>query len=75
MEERNRRARLVEAMDTVIGNMAHEEAYEDWIHFVPDGATEEDFADIAADRELFEAACGIFPKIMGRYARHGWTWS
>ena len=72
MGDTGTRARTVEAMDTVIRSMAHEEAYEDWIRFVPDEAGEDDFGDIAADRELYEAVCGIFPEIVARYARHGW---
>ena len=44
-----------------------EEAYMDWIIFVPDEPDEEDFENLAEDEELWKCCCRLFGKLIKRY--------
>ena len=67
------RADELRKMNDVIIHMNNEDAYYgDWITFgPPDGATEEDFKDIAEDEEYFEDVKQLFKHVYTRYHDDG----
>ena len=60
---------LLQSMHYIISSINDEEAYERWIYMVPDGATKEDFRDIATDQELFDDTVDLFHAIIKEYLK------
>lgn len=64
---------LLKAMDTVVRYMNDEMAIEPWLMTgVPDGATEDDYEQMASDDELMDWACGCFGMVMRGFSKSGW---
>lgn len=61
----------LKAMDRLMRSMNNEEAFMAWIVIFPDGASEEDYADIAEDEEQFEECVLEFLSVMKRYMKDG----
>ncbi len=61
----------LKAMDRLMRSMNNEEAFMCWICIFPDGATEDDYADIAEDEEQFEECVLEFLSVMKRYMKDG----
>lgn len=70
-KELTERAEHMKAMHSIIQTMNNEDAYMEWIYLVPDGATEEDFIDIADDDDMFDEACRLFCTLIRRYGKDG----
>lgn len=72
--EENDRLSAIVAMNTMVLNMNDEDAYYEWIHVVPDCASEYDFIDLAENdegtdtNESFDEAVVLFKKLWGKYA-------
>lgn len=63
---------ILKAMHTIVLNLNNNEAYYDnWIHIVPDGATDIDLSYIAENEDLFTVAASIFKNIMNEYLEDG----
>ena len=59
-------------MHSIMQSMNNENAYYTWIMTgVPDGATKEDFIDIASDSEEFDDCLELFDKLFTKYAPDG----
>lgn len=58
-------------MNEIMQQFNNEEAYYTWIMFVPDGATREDFEDIADDEEFFDEVVSLFKSLYKRYHNDG----
>lgn len=60
------RARVAQlkAMHELISNANDEHIYMSWICVMPDGATEEDFRDIAFDDELYNECFDLFVELI-----------
>ena len=73
MTEQIKQSRVddLKAMDRLMRSMNNEEAFMNWIVIFPDGATEEDYADIAEDEEQFEECVLEFLSVMKRYMKDG----
>lgn len=66
------RAKIVKCMDYLIASLNNEEAYYGhWLYLVPDGADDEDFANIAHDEDLYGEVCELFRVIMAGYGSDG----
>lgn len=61
----------LEAMHTLMANCNDEFIYERWIYLMPDGATEEDFFDIALNEEFYNECFDLFIKLV---AKDGMRW-
>lgn len=61
----------LKAMDRLMRSMNNEDAFMCWIVIFPDGATEDDYADIAEDEEQFEECVLEFLSVMKRYMKDG----
>lgn len=61
------RTKLLKTLHEIIMNMNDENAYMTWIYIVPDGATEEDFIDMACDDKFFEEVLDLFVKLFSEY--------
>lgn len=59
------------AMHTLIQNANDESIYMSWIYTMPDGATEEDFKDIALDDEMYDECWAAFLKLV---KKEGMKW-
>lgn len=63
---------ILKAMHTIVLNLNNNEAYYDnWIHLVPDGATDNDLWIIATNEDLFSLAVTLFKNIMTEYLEDG----
>ena len=71
--DKMRKSRIddLKAMDRLMRSMNNEEAFMDWIVIFPDGASEEDYADIAEDEGQFEECVLEFLSVMKRYMKDG----
>ena len=54
----------LEAMHTLMQNANDEGIYMSWIYTMPDGATEEDFKDIALDDEMYNECFDVFVRLI-----------
>ena len=54
-------------MNDIILRMNNEEAYETWIMYVPDEATEDDLKNIAEDVDDYDEVVDIFIRIIYKY--------
>ena len=62
----------LELMHSVMQSMNNENAYFSWITTgVPDGATEEDYIDIASNSEEFDNCLELFDRLFTKYAPDG----
>lgn len=61
----------LKAMHTLIANCNHEGIYERWIYLMPDGATDDDFLDIALDEKMYTECWELFLKLV---AKDGMRW-
>ena len=61
---RDARIAQLKAMHTLMCNANDENIYMSWIYTVPDGATEEDFIDIALDEEFYNEVFDKFIKLI-----------
>ena len=52
------------AMHTLMQNANDEGIYMSWIYTMPDGATEEDFKDIALDDDMYEECWSAFLRLV-----------
>ena len=68
---RDARAAQLKAMHEMISNCNDEFIYESWIYTMPDGATEEDFNDIALNEELYNEC---FDKFLRLVKKDGMRW-
>lgn len=66
----NSRVELLKRLHEIILNMNHENAYMNWITFVPDEPSIDDFIGIAEDEIDFDYALRLFIKIFERYNRY-----
>ena len=64
--ERDARAAQLKAMHELMGRANDEDIYMTWIYDVPDGATEEDFIDIAMDDEEYNRVFDLFVKLIAK---------
>ena len=60
---RDARVEQLKAMHQLIANCNDENIYMSWIYLMPDGATEEDFIDIAMDDEMYNECWEKFLKL------------
>lgn len=68
---RDARVAQLSAMHTLIANCNDEGIYMSWIYLMPDGATEEDFIDIAMDDEMYNEC---WEKFLRLAAKEGMRW-
>ena len=61
---RNARVNQLKAMHDIMCEANDETIYMTWINVVPDGATKEDFIDIAMDDELYNEAFDLFVRLI-----------
>lgn len=64
---RGARVEQLKAMHTLMCNANDENIYGSWIYLVPDGATEEDFIDIAMDDQAYHEAFDKFIKLIQKF--------
>lgn len=64
------RVELLERLHEVIRNMNHENAYMNWITFVPDEPSTDDFVSIAEDETDFNDTLTLFMRIFERYNKY-----
>jgi hypothetical protein len=64
------RVELLERLHKIILNMNHENAYMNWITFVPDEPSVDDFVSIAEDNTDFNYALYLFMKIFKTYSKY-----
>lgn len=58
-------ARLVKKMDNYLREkLNNREIFISWLYVVPDGATDNDYQDIAEDRELFNNVVKLFAGLL-----------
>ena len=62
----NARVAQLKAMHELISNANDEGIYMIWIYLMPDGATEEDFKDIALDDDLYNECWDLFAELVKR---------
>lgn len=62
----NARVAQLAAMHELISNANDETIYMSWIYLMPDGATEEDFRDIAFDDDLYNECWDLFTELVKR---------
>ena len=75
MEQRTKldRIKMLESMHYLISSLNDENAYYNaWIYVMPDGATDDDFADIAEDNKLYDEVCALFTRLIKRYGDSGY---
>ena len=65
------RYELIKAMHLIVSSLNDGDAYMDWIDTVPDGATDDDFVDIAESNELYDDVCAAFMRIVKGYGNSG----
>lgn len=65
------KALLLKSMHEIISHLNNEDAYDQWIYTVPDGASDEDFHEIAEDSTLFQDSCQLFVCLMNDYLEDG----
>ena len=58
------RTNQLRAMHELMCNANDENIYMSWIYLMPDGATEEDFKDIALDDALYNECFDVFVKLI-----------
>jgi DNA-directed RNA polymerase subunit RPC12/RpoP len=58
------RINQLSAMHTLMCNANDEYIYGTWIYVMPDGATEEDFKDIALDDDMYNECFDLFVKLI-----------
>ena len=58
------RTNQLRAMHNMMCEANDENLYMSWIYLMPDGATEEDFLDIAFDDELYNECFDLFVKLV-----------
>ena len=58
------RVTQLEAMHTLMCEANDEALYMTWINLMPDGATKEDFIDIALDDDLYNECFDLFVKLI-----------
>ena len=63
---RNARVAQLKAMHELMADANDEDIYMTWIYTVPDGATEEDFIDIAMDDEEYNHVFDSFVKLIAK---------
>ena len=68
---RDARVAQLSAMHQLIANCNDENIYMSWIYLMPDGATEEDFIDIAMDDEMYNEC---WEKFLRLAANDGMRW-
>ena len=68
---RDARAAQLKAMHELISNCNDEMIYGSWIYTMPDGATDEDFNDIALNEELYNEC---FDKFLRLVKKDGMRW-
>ena len=61
------RATLLKNMNYQVKLIEDENAYMEWINYIPDEPDEEDFLEIAEDLEDFHSACVLFCKLITKY--------
>lgn len=61
---------FLKALHVLIIATTDENIYEDWDKIIPDEPDEEDFEEIAEDKELFDLAIGTFVKY-GKQIKQG----
>lgn len=62
------RAEMLKSLHEIMMNMNNEDAYDEWIVCgVPDGATDEDFTEIAEDKEEWLYMVKLFASIYNQY--------
>lgn len=61
------RTTLLRNMNYQVKLIEDENAYMEWINYIPDEPDEEDFLEIAEDFEDFHSACVLFCKIITKY--------
>ena len=66
------KVKTLKLMHGIMQGMNNEDAYYSWIMTgVPDGATEEDYIDIALDEDNFDDVVNVFNRVFKRYAKDG----
>ena len=58
------KAQKLEAMHNIMIYIDDEDYYYTWINLIPDGATEEDFIEIAEDEVFYKEAEEAFKKLV-----------
>ena len=58
------KAEKLEAMHNIMICIDDEDYYFTWINLIPDGATQEDFIEIAEDEELYKEAEELFKRLI-----------
>lgn len=69
--EVQRKAKVVEAMHSIMCNANDEYAYDEWIWVVPDGADYDDFVSIAEDDDTYVEVCELFARLVNKYGKGG----
>lgn len=67
----NARMAQLKAMHELMCNANDEGLYMSWIYLMPDGATEEDFRDIAFDDDLYNECFDLFVNLI-KYKGNRW---
>lgn len=62
---------LLTSMHNIVKSLNNENAYMTWIYLIPNQPTDDDFVDIAEDKELFELAIKLFREIIQKYLTDG----
>jgi hypothetical protein len=65
------RYELIKAMHLIVSSLNDEDAYFSWINTMPDGATDDDFVDIAESNEQYDDICAAFMRIVKGYGNSG----
>lgn len=60
---------LVSMHEIVMGLNDERGYFENWIYLVPDGATREDFEDIAQDQEMLDGVVDLFVEIIKTFCK------
>ena len=61
------RTTLLRNMNYQVTLIEDENAYMEWINYIPDEPDEENFLEIAEDLEDFHSACVLFCKLITKY--------
>lgn len=74
MEEKIKKQRIaiLKSMHELVCALNDENAYMSWIYTVPDGATAEDFEELAQDNKLYNDVCAKFNMIIRLYGDSGY---
>lgn len=65
------RVNVLKCMHYIMTVMNDENAYFDWIDFMPDSPTDDDFAEVASDDDLFNRVTLAFMDICKSYGAYG----